>query len=306
MLEFATKCPPPASLWKTLSAEPISPSQGYSTDQIRFMMFMDLSLSTDFTVAKNRSNNILRDISILSVVYSSLHIQLKSTYNLDFSPTDFHKLKPIEDMTDVVLLDNLDIPSIFIRQFLYGKDISTSMKLIADLFHIDNTHTYMDHLVVDISVVPAYITMYQLNTSEPFQYFDIFTIDSALPSRPIKCKDDISLYMRDTLADAINTLPSMMYDIDAPLPIPEFTLTVPSTETPTPYKEYPTALSWDDMRVGTKLRCIELIGDRTVGCIYVITEIANRTVWLSNDTTEPSVVTNSISDLPEYFTIEEI
>lgn len=318
MLEFATKCPQPASLWKTISAETISPSQGYSADQIRFILFIYISLSTDFTIAKERSNTLLKDISIINIIYRDLSAQLKSTYNIDFSPSDFQKLKPIEDMTDVVLLNNLDIPSIFIRQLLYGKDISPSLTLIEDLFHINNTQTYIDHLVVDISAAPVYITMYQLNTSEPFQYFKQFTIDSSLPAVYITCKEDIDIYMKDTLADTIYNSKVGMLSIGTQLVIPEFTLTVHASKTADADKikadmkwknsasTPSTELSWDDVRVGTKLRCTQKVGDRTVGGTYEVTGIATNAIWVSNDNKVSSNTASSVSRLPEYFTIEEL
>ena len=304
MLEFATKCPQPASLWKTISAETISPAQGYSADQIRFMLFMYLSLSTDFTIAKNRANSVLKDISQLSEVYTALYVQLKSTYNLAFSSTDFQKLKPIEDMTDVVLLDNLDIPSIFIRQLLYGRDLSTSTKLIEDLFHINNTHTYIDQLVEDIPEAPDHITMYQLNTSEPFQYFDKFTIDSSLPKLSITCKGDIDTHMRGTLASIIYSSETGMIPTDTTIVIPEFILQVPSKKPEYSPKDEPSAPSWDDVRVGTKLRCTSTgTADREVGKIYKITSIEDDKIFVSSDTSHSS---GYAAYWKPHFTIEEI
>lgn len=304
MLEFTTKCPQPASLWKTLSVETISPAQGYSADQIRFMMFMDLSLSIDFTLAKKRTDNALKNINQLSTIYASLSIQLKNQYNLNFSSIDFQKLKPIEDMTDVVLLDNLDIPSIFIRQLLYGRDVTTSMKLIEDLFHIDYTHTHMGHLRTDILAAPGDITMYQLNTSEPFQYFDKFTIDSSLPKLSITCKEDIDTHMKAEVADAIYNSKIGMIPIDTPLVIPEFMLTTPAKETEYSPKDEPSASSWEDVRVGTKLRCTSTgTADREVGKIYKITSIEDDKIFVSSDTSHSS---GYAAYWKPHFTIEEI
>lgn len=304
MLEFTTKCPQPASLWKTLSVETISPAQGYSADQIRFMMFMVLSLSIDFTLAKKRINNALKNINQLSTIYASLSIQLKNQYNLNFTASDFQKLKPIEDMTDVALLDNLDIPSIFIRQLLYGKDISSSKKIITDLFHEYNTPDYIAHLVEDILVVPAHITMYQLNTSEPFQYFKQFTMDSSLPKLYIICKEDIDTHMRGTLASIIYSSETGMLSIYTPLVIPEFILQVPSKNPEYSPKDEPSAPSWEDVRVGTKLRCTSTgTADREVGKIYKITSIEDDKIFVSSDTSHSS---GYAAYWKPHFTIEEI
>ena len=317
MLEFTKTCPDPISLWKTIDALTIAPGAGFTPTQIKFIIFLNLRLSEDFTKTKLLMNEFILNRNPVTPVLAELYTIFQTTYGIALVDSYLTNLT-ITTTAEIITIVGLETPLIYIRQLLKGMKFGSSMLLIK-LFDIYTDSLIFKHITNDVDSNPSFISEYLLNTSVTNEaMLSMVKFDPDKPFKtPVKSTLEIEEYIRLQLTNSIKASENNLMPISAKTTIPEFVLgntttttkdqvDIDNIKTATEWTERtsPPSISWDDVRVGTKLKCISKdTADRAVGKIYTVTKFEGKNIFISSDTGDSSGTT---AYWKEHFTIEEL
>lgn len=296
MLEFVKTCPEPVSLWNTINKETISPFDGYSSDQLKFLFFLSLRIG-DFAVAKSNINSYLSESpeeahSTLSAMLTNIKSTLSKNYSMSVDRSDFQTLKLLADSSGVYSPAGLELPSIYARQLFMHK--SPYGELLQDIFqHTDLTN----HILNDTAAHPEHLTAFIARTAS---IYDIFASVKIVPSETsigVSSKVDTIESMRNSIVNACITAHDEV--VAAPISIFPFKLDTPEAE---PADSTP---STSEVKVGSRLRCHTPIGERTKDGIYVVVKIDEAgAVFITSDASKRfSIACSAGSEVYEYFDV---
>ena len=224
MLEFTKTCPDPISLWKTIDALTIAPGAGFTPTQIKFIIFLNLRLSEDFTKTKLLMNEFILNRNPVTPVLAELYTIFQTTYGIALVDSYLTNLT-ITTTAEIITIVGLETPLIYIRQLLKGMKFGSSM-LLTKLFDIYTDSLIFKHITNDIDSNPSFISEYLLSTSAPTgAMLSMIKFDpDKSPKTPVKSTLEIEEYIRFQLTNSIKASENNLMPISAKTIIPEFVL----------------------------------------------------------------------------------
>jgi len=221
LFQFTTVRPNATTIWETLSKHEIESVGGYTTDQIRFYMYVVLQLRTDFKSAKELCNNYSSRVS-------ELHVAMRDLLDLHTNTSSAIKLPPV-GFTDWVESE-LYTPYYMFKQLNIKPTNTLWFTLFGRVGQSELTHQELEALWADTAPISESITAYKLwhygNDIIADKYSDIFLIDKNLPHNTIYSMADLHISLNSSVYDHFDIVDDNIYDYSYRITIPPFKIGV--------------------------------------------------------------------------------
>jgi hypothetical protein len=199
LFQFTTVAPSAEVIWDTLSNQNIIAVAGYTTNEIRFYMFIVLQLHTDFKSAKELCNNYESRVN-------ELHVTTRDLLGLPKGQSSVSLRVPPADLPQWVQ------PELYAPYYMLKQLGDINAELWNTLFN--RTGYYSDeeveHLVEDLKPISESITAYKLwyygSDIITEKYSDIFTIDNSLSANIIQSKLELIKSLNELTYDYLDNV----------------------------------------------------------------------------------------------------
>jgi len=223
LFQFTTVKPTAEVIWNTLSThDSIVATFGYTTDVLKFYMFVVLQLHTDFKSAKELCNNYeARTVLLGRTIKDLLDLPpAQSSSSLRVPPADLPQWVSPELYTPYYMLKQLNIEptsTLWFTLFDRTKKVPT-------------TAEEYQHLLVDIDPISESITAYKLwyygNDIIAEKYSDIFAINDDFTPELVSTSADILLSLSQYMYDHLEDSDNHIYDYSSKISIKPFKIGV--------------------------------------------------------------------------------
>jgi hypothetical protein len=216
LFQFITVAPSAEVIWNTLYDQDIIPVGGYTTEEIRFYMFIVLTLRTNFKAAKELCNSYESRVNELHIATRDL-IDLpigQSSRSLRIPPADLPQWVQSELYVPYYMLKQLNIPH--------------TSEVWYKLFKTEYPDSHVYAIREDNIPISESITLYKLwyygNDIITEKYNDIFKIDNKLDYKCISTKEEIVKLLDEYLYNDLVNSQTLIYDYSYKITIPPFIL----------------------------------------------------------------------------------
>lgn len=218
IFKFSTEKPPAATIWTTVDALTIEPSEGHTDFQIKFIIFCTLQL-TDWNTAKKLVNDYIASLKVLLPMISALAPHLKA---------DFTALKYPLTGLPIFVEDTLYTPYYLFKQLKFRVSYGLWFSLFDRSDQENITQQEIGIISADLDPTSKSITVYKLwyygTDIITDRYNDIFTIHN--PSEPVEVQTlaDVHIYLKTRMIDWLEETPSHIFDYTDKIVLPPFKL----------------------------------------------------------------------------------